>query len=349
MQTRKATTVNRQLLKTMLLSLNRTSNTLFQQPLPTSILNRICSIDIETLLHAVIYSDIDRVKEILKLNPALLLQCADIEDPAGNRIQRVTPLECALGTGDYKIIVLIGHYFNHLDAGEQHQLQQYKPFQPLLEALHTGQSKPDFDFDALSETIQMASLDDIQTALHTPMHDNNNQSPLHKQLNTFKQHLSPRIIMHGLHFNYSNLEKALMIYQSELDPTAHTHIHHRRADLFWEHIIAPLYRQLPICDQNAYAKRIDFQMNTNKHHQLSFSLKFRKQDIPSRSISVFYRTFDCNVATTTTNQWRGSQIQIEYQAFSALLARKTKAILQHFQTIESKRNTLCCLPSCITC
>jgi hypothetical protein len=53
-----------------------------------------------TLLNYVAHGNQAKVKEILDTTPQLLREAGNVVTPAGNKMLRITPLECAISGGD---------------------------------------------------------------------------------------------------------------------------------------------------------------------------------------------------------------------------------------------------------
>lgn len=241
---------------------------------------------IATLLNCVINSDVENVKNILDINPRMLLQTGDVLD--SNIILNVTPYECALGSGNYEIASIIKKYFEKINEGEKHELQQYEKYKPYLEEILS--QKPDYDLDKLMTIIIESSKEDIRAALS----DTPNDSLLCQTLLEVKKHFSSCTIREGIHFNYHNFQYAYEIYVKNFRDMVNIGRNWDRCDLFWNKVLGPIKDSMPMCHRNEINKSFSYCKGGRKQlptTTLKFSYTLEQCQPEYESPEIFEKNF----------------------------------------------------------
>jgi hypothetical protein len=230
--------------------------------------------NIATLLHHVAYGNPDAVLAILKVNPFLLLQSADVIDPAGNTILGVTPYECALGAGDDDMAAKIAECFENIKGGEAARASQKAGYQPAIDGML---ARPAYNIRPLLEILKASNAADVTAALEK---DFTHDSLLNDALRELRVYFAPREIHKGeIHFNYVDLLEAYKVLADEFD-TLRNGNNYDKCNLFWRQVVGIIQRLLPACDRQAFAQGLYGIIEDHKPLKRSFDFGYGAGSFP---------------------------------------------------------------------
>jgi hypothetical protein len=270
------------------------------------VIKLICHLDyapcteVEKLLHAIVYSDLVTVKDMLDKKPELLLQHGNVETPGGDIVMDVTPYQCVLGTGDHytdrqgvAMIPLIASYYEKIpgvngeELRKQHSAPYEKCFDTMLKMLSNisetecmHEPEPAFKtlIDELFEVLIKSDLADATAALNKNFDAEN--IPLHKMLDVYRDARKPGLIRQGLHYHYENyiyvIEKLVnedwkLINSGQDTPQTYDKFH-----LLWYQVCGWEQRRFPMCDRQAYAQGILHLLEGNNNPGFARTLKLEE-------------------------------------------------------------------------
>jgi hypothetical protein len=205
--------------------------------------------EIVKLLHDIAYGDLQSAKDMLEVNPRLVLQASHVVTPSGLKVMHTTPLECALGAGDAEMAKMIEPYFDSdkISGGAAVRTKQYARYRTHIENML---DQPPYDFTLLMDTLKQASSAEADAAL---ANDTTYASALSDVLEQFRKDFTPGKIHVGMHFNYQHLLQAFEVYLQNfrflyrVDNTVKTQI-------FCCLVIGFIQRSLPAIDRMLYAQ-----------------------------------------------------------------------------------------------
>ena len=130
------------------------------------------------LKHIAYYPNPTKVKEMLDINPGLLMQSGDVVTAAGHTVVSIKPYECGLGEGDhykdaegYEMIPLIASYFSKIpglsaEEGEQERVRQYARYQSAIDDMPNQKPTATIDWiiDVIVKNADQKVLDDALEA-----------------------------------------------------------------------------------------------------------------------------------------------------------------------------------------
>lgn len=226
-------------------------------------------LEVQELLHHIIYGDPVSAMKMLQKNPRLLLLSGDCVAPSGDRILGVTPYECALSAGDDDMALQIKACFSKIDNGAE-EAKQYEKLKPFIDAMPT--QKPSYDLNSLFDIIIKSSNDDVTAALNCDQAIP--KSELWNALEAFRKHFAPRDIKEGMHFNYQDLQQAFNIYAAKFSELKNSGNKYDKCDLFWRQVIGYIQRGLPACDRQAFAQGINYIVEHGEKLQRKFDFRY---------------------------------------------------------------------------
>jgi hypothetical protein len=210
---------------------------------------------LEQLLEHIVYNRVAATDEALTKAPHLLLYAGNVTTPSGDHVIRVTPYECALGTGDPKMVRVIRKHFVMLEPEQHEQARQYARYHHHIKQMGKEES---YQFEKLFEAIlnKKTAEKEIRSVLNAPTQSGN--SAIAKKIGQFRADFAPKTIKRGMHFNYRNLLEALKPVSgfTEYQHTQVTKEERVKLMLIWRQIAGYLMRLMPACDQIAWKTSI---------------------------------------------------------------------------------------------
>ena len=268
--------LSREQVNAMLMIRNR-ENTILSE-FPVDLIREIrgwATSDVAKALQYAAYArkeDVDALIEMLKENPTLLLQRADVKTPGGDEIRNVTIYELVLGAGDYELAKMVQPYFSTIKEGEKHQIEQYERYKPHIEDML--KQKP-YDLGPLIQIIKDASAKDVAAMLKKEM---TGTSDLCKAMEAFRKDWAPRIMTKPcMHYNYKSLQHAFELLDQEWDDLKKTsNNNYDKINLVWRQLIGFEMRRLPGIDRCVMAQGLYYV--AEKQQDVARSYKFKNSD-----------------------------------------------------------------------
>jgi hypothetical protein len=204
------------------------------------------------LLHYVAYGELTKAEEMIKADPALLLQASDVVTRSGLLVKRVTPYECALGAGDPECAAMMAPYFAKIQKGEQERAAQYERYKPAINGMMNELDQTEKDkLETLIEIIKGSANNDVTAAL---LKDMSHGSLLRDALCNFRDDVRPKeVTQPEMHYNYQRLIYAFNLLDREWTKLNNGN-NYDKCDLVWRQVIGYLQRGLPAVDRFAFAK-----------------------------------------------------------------------------------------------
>jgi hypothetical protein len=228
--------------------------------------------EIAKLLGCIAYGDLQSAKDMLEVNPRLVLQTGHVVTPSGLKLMHTTPLECALGAGDPDMAKMIAPYFEakEIDGGVSVREELYARYRIHIEKM---MAQPPYDFTLLVETLKQASPEDIDAAIN---HDTEHPSALNNVLEQFRNEFTPNKITGGMHFRYQDLQRAYEVYNQEYDNLGDEDDLDKNT-IFSCQVIGFIQRNLPAIDRMVFAQSL-YEVLVNKA-EIKRSFQFAYEDI----------------------------------------------------------------------
>ncbi|HIG0326178.1 TPA: hypothetical protein ACX87D_000022 [Legionella pneumophila] len=220
------------------------------------------TLSINLLLHAASYGDLITVEKILTKYPNLLSARGDVKDAAGNLLEDVTVLQCAIIVGDAEMSVKLKNYFGKLTKvdGKKELYRQCLPYQTAIKNMSEGIG--DYDYSLLLDELFKSPIKDVKAELdiHSKDYSDRPKTLLRTELDNFRAHFSPRVIEKGqMSFNHQNVIEAYRLYINYwIDKTKLERGDDilERFHLFLCQIIGYIHRSLPAIERQAFAQGI---------------------------------------------------------------------------------------------
>lgn len=207
--------------------------------------------------------DIDRLVEMVRANPSLLLKAGNVITRGGVEVIRTTLYEFFLGEGDPEAAHAIEFGFELIEGGETQRKHQYDRYRPHIEALAKQiESKiPTIDVKPLIDIIKNAEPDDIKAALNKDM---TNDSTLCLALKEFRKAIKPKGKFVGMHYDhYTTLMQAFDLLDSEWKELSDNFTNFDKCNLVWRQIIGILQLEgLPTIDRIGFARAFEDKLRT---------------------------------------------------------------------------------------
>jgi hypothetical protein len=217
--------------------------------------------------------DIDRLVEMVKTDPRLLLQAGNVITRGGVEVIRTTLFEFFLGEGDPDGAKAIEFGFAELSKmkgedgefldGEKERHRQYERYRPHIEALakQIESKQPTIDVKPLIDILKLAHPADIKAALSKDM---TNDSTLCLALRDFRKAIKPKRKTVGMHYDhYTTLMQAFDLLASEWNELSANDTNFDKCRVVWRQIIGILQLEgLPAVDRMGFARAFEDKIRT---------------------------------------------------------------------------------------
>ncbi len=215
--------------------------------------------------------DMNKLVEMVKANPRLLLQAGDVKTRGGVFVKRIKLYEFFLGEGDPAGAKQIEFGFEKIVTGKEEREFQFERYRLQIETLakQIETKQPAYDLRPLIAIIKKSSAADIAEALtiNDPDRVVTRNTELRKELAKFRRAIEPKITTSGeMHYkHYTTLQQAFYLLRKEWGALSNDYKDFDKCNLVWRQVIGYLQRSLPAVDRFAFARGFDDGERTVKY------------------------------------------------------------------------------------